>query len=217
MGGRLWDSSAWLPQDSIVGRLLHTLIGYTDRPTELTRLRISVVAPPVLTGQFVADTMAEAIAIWKPVGVAIEWHRVAAAHDEPRSELTVTMDDAARQLPDGSATLGWIRFRAPDAPEPHIHLSRTNAQALIARTAGLHDKPAILQETLLARALGRSLAHEIGHYLLKSRNHAPRGLMKSIRPSLDFFAPDRTGFGLTPDERCALVALLSCADEEAVR
>jgi high-affinity iron transporter len=35
MGQRLWDSSAWLPQDSIPGRLLHTLIGYTDRPTQL--------------------------------------------------------------------------------------------------------------------------------------------------------------------------------------
>jgi high-affinity iron transporter len=35
LGQRLWDSSGWLSQDSIVGRLLHTLIGYTDRPTEL--------------------------------------------------------------------------------------------------------------------------------------------------------------------------------------
>src|SRR6516165_1783342 len=35
LGRRLWDSSGWLPQDSIVGRLLHPLIGYTDRPTEL--------------------------------------------------------------------------------------------------------------------------------------------------------------------------------------
>jgi len=35
LGNRLWDSSAWLPQDSILGRLLHTLVGYTDRPTEL--------------------------------------------------------------------------------------------------------------------------------------------------------------------------------------
>jgi high-affinity iron transporter len=35
LGHRLWDSSSWLPQDSIFGRLLHTLIGYTDRPTEL--------------------------------------------------------------------------------------------------------------------------------------------------------------------------------------
>ena len=24
-----------LPQDSLIGRVLHTLIGYTDRPTEL--------------------------------------------------------------------------------------------------------------------------------------------------------------------------------------
>jgi high-affinity iron transporter len=35
LGTRLWDTSAWLPQDGIVGRLLHTLVGYTDRPTEL--------------------------------------------------------------------------------------------------------------------------------------------------------------------------------------
>jgi high-affinity iron transporter len=32
---QLWDSSPWLPQDGIIGRILHTLIGYTDRPTEL--------------------------------------------------------------------------------------------------------------------------------------------------------------------------------------
>ena len=32
---QLWDTSPWLPQDGIVGRVLHALIGYTDRPTEL--------------------------------------------------------------------------------------------------------------------------------------------------------------------------------------
>jgi high-affinity iron transporter len=35
LGNRMWDSSHVLPQDSIFGRLLHTLVGYTDRPTEL--------------------------------------------------------------------------------------------------------------------------------------------------------------------------------------
>jgi high-affinity iron transporter len=35
LGNQMWDSSGFLPQDSLVGRLLHTLIGYTDRPTEL--------------------------------------------------------------------------------------------------------------------------------------------------------------------------------------
>src|SRR6266566_3113311 len=32
---QLWDSSPWLPQDGIIGHMLRTLIGYTDRPTEL--------------------------------------------------------------------------------------------------------------------------------------------------------------------------------------
>lgn len=31
----LWNSSALLPEGSIVGRVLHALIGYTDRPTAL--------------------------------------------------------------------------------------------------------------------------------------------------------------------------------------
>ncbi|MGA7490855.1 MAG: FTR1 family protein, partial [Xanthobacteraceae bacterium] len=38
LGRRLWDSSSFLPQDGMLGRLLHTLIGYTDRPTELQLL-----------------------------------------------------------------------------------------------------------------------------------------------------------------------------------
>jgi high-affinity iron transporter len=35
LGAQLWDSSPWLPQDGIIGRLLHALVGYTDHPTEL--------------------------------------------------------------------------------------------------------------------------------------------------------------------------------------
>ncbi len=35
LGKQLWDSSGWLSQDSLIGKLLHTLVGYTDRPTEL--------------------------------------------------------------------------------------------------------------------------------------------------------------------------------------
>lgn len=35
LGNIAWDSSWLLAEDSILGRLLHILIGYTDRPTEL--------------------------------------------------------------------------------------------------------------------------------------------------------------------------------------
>jgi high-affinity iron transporter len=35
LGRQLWDTSSLLPQDGLVGRVLHALIGYTERPTEL--------------------------------------------------------------------------------------------------------------------------------------------------------------------------------------
>jgi high-affinity iron transporter len=33
MGETAWDSSAFLSEKSILGRVLHTLIGYSDQPT----------------------------------------------------------------------------------------------------------------------------------------------------------------------------------------
>jgi high-affinity iron transporter len=35
LGARVWDTSRFVSDDSILGRVLHTLFGYTDRPTEL--------------------------------------------------------------------------------------------------------------------------------------------------------------------------------------
>ena len=34
----LWNTSAFLREDSLVGRVLHALVGYTDRPTALQGL-----------------------------------------------------------------------------------------------------------------------------------------------------------------------------------
>lgn len=33
LGNAIWDTSSWLPDDSIVGQLLHVLVGYTARPS----------------------------------------------------------------------------------------------------------------------------------------------------------------------------------------
>jgi high-affinity iron transporter len=34
----VWDTSAWLSESSLFGKLLHTLIGYTERPSEMQLL-----------------------------------------------------------------------------------------------------------------------------------------------------------------------------------
>ena len=49
-------------------------------------------------------------------------------------------------------------------------------------------------DTLLGRMLGRALAHELGHYLLRSPTHTRSGLMRGDRTVQEFLAPGRLGF-----------------------
>jgi high-affinity iron transporter len=49
----VWDTSAFLPQDSAVGLVLHTLIGYTDRPTGMQLVAwVAVIVGMVLLTRF---------------------------------------------------------------------------------------------------------------------------------------------------------------------
>ena len=74
---------------------------------------------------------------------------------------------------------------------------------------GLLDRMTIVQrETLLARAMGRALAHEIGHYLLGSKVHTGRGLMRAMHSASDFFGADRASFALDAAQRQAVAARL---------
>jgi hypothetical protein len=58
----------------------------------------------------------------------------------------------------------------------------------------------MFRELLFGRALGRALAHEIGHDLLRSRAHSEHRLMRGQQRSCDLVAPDRRGFGLSHHE-----------------
>lgn len=57
LGAPVWDTSSWLPQNSLLGNVLHTLVGYNERPTALQlivyvailvtmALLMRMVAPP---------------------------------------------------------------------------------------------------------------------------------------------------------------------------
>jgi hypothetical protein len=71
-----------------------------------------------------------------------------------------------------------------DATEDVLALRTTN-QALIVRD---HE---------LARALGRVLAHEIGHVLLGAPFHDEAGLMRGVFRSNELAEPNRAPFRLT--------------------
>jgi hypothetical protein len=104
--------------------------------------------------------------------------------------------------------LGWITFTA-GRPDRSIHLSLAYADDLARSTPGLNDKTIASHEALIGRALGRALAHELGHYLLQSKAHTSRGLMRSVWSSVDSFAVSRTGFEITAEQRAAVFGYLA--------
>ena len=48
LGTPLWDTSAILSEKSVAGRVLHTLVGYSDQPSELQFLAYALVALGIL-------------------------------------------------------------------------------------------------------------------------------------------------------------------------
>jgi hypothetical protein len=60
----------------------------------------------------------------------------------------------------------------------------------------------------MARVLGRAAAHELGHYLLASRQHSASGLMRTRFMSEQWVGDERTPFRLRPAERAMLEARL---------
>jgi hypothetical protein len=199
----------------IVASLAAVLIaasGAVDPQSLVLPLRVVIVATPAMNKTFSDNTLTEAAQIWRSAGLAIEWRNRAGEASDAAAEVTVTFHDARTPSPNGNETLGWIAFAGPDTPTPDIHLSRGNALELMTRTASIRDVPAAWQEYLLARALGRALAHELGHYLLKARAHERTGLMRAARPSSDFFSASRSGFALPANARVLLARRQFCAD-----
>jgi hypothetical protein len=188
-----------------------TLVAANAAPMRIT---VSVVAPRGVTDSLVNQICAEAGAIWAPAGIALEWSRDVPKHEARGLTIEVTVDD--RPTPAGrDGALGWVIF-AGDGPERFIHLSRVSAEGLLHRTPGLNHATIASHEALIGRALGRALAHELGHYILRSKVHTGRGLMRAAWTSDQAFAFIRDGFELTSEERATaldyLRLALACCD-----
>jgi hypothetical protein len=147
--------------------------------------------------------MGEAARIWAPYGVTLCWGDAedACRGLEVRLRVLLAEDPPPPPRAAQGALLGWIWFRGSE-PGGDIVLSVNGARDLLSR-ARLGDRslaalPASVIESQLPAAVGRALAHEIGHFVLRDRTHARRGLMVSrFTPNQVTFAPAGT-FRLAP-------------------
>jgi hypothetical protein len=171
-------------------------------------LSIGVPAGAPLSSEAIRAMCEETDAIWRGAGIAIAWRAGGAAPD-----LRVVFDDPAPVAHDRrSITLGWLVFD-DYVPAPTIHLSYANTRRLLEESFGLVGSVDVMKpwhrETLVARALGRSLAHELGHYLLGSKVHTPSGLMRGDRLAAEMFQPGRSAFAIDQSARALAVSRLA--------
>ena len=132
-----------------------------------------------------ADFRREATRAWTREGVRFCWQDEGPCAAPARLYVRVVNEVPGSQ-PGGRPALGWIGFSERTGPGPLILLSRRWAGELVGRAErgarALSELPGMVAR-LLPRALGRALAHELGHYLLVRRDHGTVGLMRAaFRP-----------------------------------
>jgi hypothetical protein len=192
----------------------------------LPPMAISVSASPSISPSLVTQVLDEAAAVWRAAGLSFVWRRernpleAGAADREPclPSVLRVVIgtgqaSDAVRRS-DATTALGWISFDE-QGPASEVYLSFDNTMAYMAGArevvGRIEGMPIAERELMLSRAMGRALAHEIGHYLLASKLHSARGLMRATHTANEFFSYDRSGFAIDAAERQAIAGRLQPA------
>jgi len=172
-------------------------------------LIVNVSAPADVPASVVTDALVEANAIWRPSGTSFVWRRDSTLPAPLRVIISRATLATRAALP-----LGWVVFDA-GAPEAEIHLSYSNVEQLFeeSRNTIIHSTTRtttqIEHHTMLARALGRALAHELGHILLASKAHTQSGLMKATRTAVEFFSLSAPHFEITLAQRNEIAARLS--------
>ena len=146
----------------------------------------------ITSGMIKKTAMDEAAAIWKVYGVDLLW---ADCDVRPGLSLDAIVErDHDRSLDHRAAlVLGWTTVGATQPSQP-IRMSFDALNSLIERS----ERSGWLQERDLATALGRVLAHEIGHILLGAPAYHDRvGLMRTTIAAADLARCPRSCFRLT--------------------
>ena len=176
-----------------------------------------------------ATAVAEADSLWSPHGVSIHaLEDCSAPVFSPVIRVSIAESlrppiapapAGRRREPQPRAALGAITFGGDGAPSPLISVFLGDIVQLVAgaRVLGAQESqwPATMRERILGRVIGRVLAHEIGHYLLRTRDHGRAGLMRPVHATLTLVAPERKPFTLSKPEALRLARLARPQPEAA--
>ena len=145
--------------------------------------------------------VAEANILWSPHGVAIDSDTPGAAPGDHEVLTVVVVEMPGASAVTWRRPLGEVSFGPDGMPAPVIALFLAEIRCFIssARVLGAFEWqwPRRMREEILGRALGRVIAHEIGHYVLRSPRHGDAGLMKPVQFGDALIGLERQAFALS--------------------
>jgi hypothetical protein len=171
-------------------------------------LRFSDRAP---SRALVESITREASAIWQRYDVSIQWSTEGQSSTPGAAECTALHGSfdafiVRRWAPatSGNAVLGttWLTSAAIDRAPVYIDQRATERVLESLPTADLDRLVGhqFIAPSDLGRALGRVLAHEIGHVILAVRCHERRGLMRPVFLATDLVTYNRQSYALSDAE-----------------
>jgi hypothetical protein len=177
------------------------------------RLHIALAFDRGAAPSFERAVAEEAGRVWAAYGIHVD----GSPADARRRSAPITLEVSMVQRPapgTNTETLGSIVFHDGTA-EPRISLYVATAADLLstATHADPSHWPVAFHDELLTRVLGRALAHEIGHYVLNTREHSRSGLMRAVHPIAELMEFRGGDLALAPDNREALCEVLSQAPD----
>jgi hypothetical protein len=159
-----------------------------------------------------AEMMRQTIELWRAAGVDVTWSALPAAGpgevpvtepSRPRMSVIITSDmpeefRSTSARPPVLASILFVDHKPTTmiAAYPEEVRRLLEAVRLDARPVG--ERPALIRERLTGRVLGRAIAHELGHYLFGSADHAPDGLMRAKHRLDDLTSPFHRAFRVIP-------------------
>jgi hypothetical protein len=186
--------------------MLGLVMALANAPASSITLAIDLSALAPMSDAERRAMIGETAALWKPHGVVLAWITAEGRRDALPHPVVRVLTDGCRVeplcLPSDAKSLGAVVFVEGSAtPEDTLLLSVgavvQTVESVKWQSRNLVDLPTDTRGYLIGRALGRVLAHEIGHYLLASRFHTEDGLMRPEFRADQLIAMSRQGFTLS--------------------
>jgi hypothetical protein len=149
--------------------------------------------------------------IWSAAGLRVTFGQY--EDPAPIGEAVISVRIVGEEWHLGETPILGRTLRVRNGQIPSMFISAPAIRRVLDRAQfrgkSLRELPSALVDKLEAQALGRVLAHELGHLLLRNTDHSERGLMRPSYAPDDLISPFVKPFSLGKDQRPALRAAVA--------